>query len=127
FHKFFMNMTSTTFNINKDDNILPPRASGGNYFTADFRFRLRLKAKYDAAFIPPPNDDADPFYVDNPTVLVPLKPEIELMWVRVVEPYSKIPASQAVSLPVYVKVANMSTDVSVAFPVKVQILDPNGN
>jgi len=98
-----------------------------NYFTADFRFRFRLKAKYDGSAIPPPNDDFDPWYIDNPTVLIPLKPEIEVMWVRVVNPYSKIPASQAVSLPVYVKIANLSSDVEVAFPIRVQILDPNGN
>ncbi len=126
FKKFFMSLTPTTGTINVDE--LQPRTINlANYFTADFRFRLRLKAKYDAAFIPPPNDDADPWYVDNPTVLVPLKPEIEVMWVRVVNPYSKIPASQAVSLPVYVKVANLSTNVSIAFPIKVQILDPSGN
>jgi len=99
-----------------------------NYFTADFRFRLRLLAKYDGnALNPPPADDDDPWFIDNPTVLVPRKPEIEVMWVRVVNPYTKIPASQAVTLPVYVKVKNMSSDVAIAFPIKVQILDPGGN
>ncbi|HWF45160.1 MAG TPA: FlgD immunoglobulin-like domain containing protein, partial [Candidatus Kapabacteria bacterium] len=95
-----------------------------NYFTADFRFRLRLKAKYDGnALNPPPSDDDDPWFIDNPTVIVPRKPEIEVMWVRVVNPYTKIPASQAVTLPIYVKVKNMSSDVAIAFPLKVQILD----
>src|SRR5207249_10644776 len=28
---------------------------------------------------------------------------------------------------VYVKVANIASDVAIAFPIKVQILDPNGN
>ena len=97
-----------------------------SYMTADFRFRLRLKAKYDGAFIPPPSDDDDPWYVDNPSVEVPRKPEIEVMWVRVVNPFTKIPASQAVSLPVYVKIANTSSNVAIAFPIRVLILDPNG-
>ena len=98
-----------------------------NYFTADFRFRFRLKAKYDAPNPPPPVDDDDPWFIDNPTVIVPKKPEIEVMWVRIVNPYTKIPASQAVTLPVYVDVKNMSSDVAIAFPIKVQILDPSGN
>ncbi len=124
FKKFFMSLNSGQISV---DGLAPAKVNLANYFTADFRFRLRLKAKYDGAPIPPPNDDLDPWYIDNPTVLVPLKPEIEVMWVRVVNPYSKIPASQAVSLPVYVKLANLSTDVQVAFPIRVQILDPNGN
>jgi hypothetical protein len=97
-----------------------------NYFTPDFRFRLRLRGKYDAG-LPPPTDDNDPWYIDNPTVIVPLKPEIEVMWVRVVNPYTKIPASEAISLPVYVKIANLSQNVEIAFPIRVQILDQNGN
>jgi len=128
FQKFYMNMTGTQLNWRIGS--LPPvtKPSGVNYFTADFRFRFRLKAKYDGnPFSPPPSDDDDPVFIDNPTVIVPRKPEIEVMWARVVNPYTKIPASQAVTLPVYVKVANVSTDVAVAFPIKVQILDPNGN
>ncbi len=96
-----------------------------NYFTGNFRFRIRLKAKDDGAY--PPDDDGDDFYVDNISLQVPRKPEIEVMWVRVVSPYTHIPPSQAVSLPVYVHVANNSTDVAIAFPIRVQILDQNGN
>ncbi|MEP7233800.1 MAG: T9SS type A sorting domain-containing protein [Ignavibacteriota bacterium] len=94
-----------------------------NYFTNNFRFRLREKAKDDGLY--PPDDDGDDFYVDNISLQVPRKPEIEVMWVRVVTPYTHIPPSQAVSLPVYVHVANNSTDVAVAFPIRVQILDQN--
>src|SRR5581483_6931243 len=65
FKKFFMTLNGGKVNI---DGIAPTTVALKNYFTADFRFRLRLKAKYDAAFIPPPNDDLDPWYVDNPTV-----------------------------------------------------------
>jgi len=96
-----------------------------NYFTNNFRFRIREKAKDDGAY--PPDDDADDFYIDNISLQVPRKPEIEIMWVRVVSPYTHIPPSQAVSLPVYVHVANNSTDVAIAFPIRVQILDQNGN
>jgi hypothetical protein len=126
FQKFFMSLTQNSATVNLD-GIGISQLTILNYFTADFRFRFRLKAKYDAASIPPPNDDLDPWYLDNPTVLVPLKPDIEVMWVRVVNPYTKVPASQAVSLPVYVKIANLSTAVSIAFPIRVEILDPNEN
>ncbi len=121
YKKFFMNLSTGLVRIDglPDKTIKLP-----DYFTADFRFRFRLKATNNNPF-PPPNDDLDPWYIDNPSVLVPLKPEIEVMWVRIVNPYTKIPASQAVSLPVYVKIANLSTNVRLAFPVRVQIIDPN--
>ncbi len=97
-----------------------------NYFNNRFRFRLRLKAKYDGSALPPPTDDNDDWFVDNLSVQVPRKPEIEVMWVRCVNPYTKIPASQAVSLPIFVHIANNSTDVAVAFPIRVQIIGPGG-
>jgi hypothetical protein len=107
----------------KVESFLP----GTNYFNNKFRFRLRLKAKFDGnAFNPPPTDDNDDWYIDNLSVQVPRKPEIEVMWVRVVNPYTKIPASQAVSLPVFVHLANNSGDVASAFPVRVQIVGPSG-
>ncbi len=124
FKKFFMDLKSGTVNI---DGLALSKVSLANYFTADFRFRFRLKSKNDGPAIPPPQDDNDAFFVDNPTVLIPLKPEIEVMWVRVVNPYTKIPASEAISLPVYVKIANLSVNVQIAFPIRVQILDPNEN
>ncbi|MEI8135240.1 MAG: FlgD immunoglobulin-like domain containing protein [bacterium] len=96
-----------------------------NYFTNAFRFRLRLKASDNGNY--PPDDDADDWYIDNISLQVPRKPEIEVMWVRVVSPYTHIPPSQAVALPIYVHVANNSTDVAIAFPIRVQILDPNGS
>ncbi len=124
FKKFFMNLNTGFTNV---DGIATTNVSLANYFTADFRFRFRLKSKNDGPSIPPPDDDNDAWFVDNPTVIVPLKPEIEVMWVRVVNPYTKVPASEAISLPVYVKIANLSVNVEIAFPIRVQILDPNGN
>lgn len=97
-----------------------------NYFTADFRFRLRLLGKYDGAPLPPPSDDADAWYIDNISIQSPRKPEIEVLWVRIVSPYTKLPASQAVSMPIYVKIANNASDVAVAFPIRVQIVGPDG-
>ncbi len=131
FKKFFMSLTTGKVNVDIDRNGVQSTNSYTvpllNYLTADFRFRLRLKSNNDGPSIPPPQDDNDPWYIDNPTVLVPLKPEIEVMWVRVVSPYTKIPASEAISLPVYTKIANLSTTVNIAFPIRVQILDPNNN
>jgi hypothetical protein len=114
FKKFFFNVES--------------KLPGTNYFTNTFRFRLRLKAKFDGnPFNPPPTDDNDDWYVDNLALQVPRKPEIEVMWVRCVNPFTKIPASQAVALPLYVHIANNSSDVAIAFPIRVQVLDPSGN
>ncbi len=95
-----------------------------NYFTSDFRFRFRLKTNngpYSAGTL----DDNDPWYIDNVSVARPALPELEVKWVRVVNPYSKIPESQAV-LPVYVDLKNYGADVAVGLPVNVQISDPSG-
>ena len=95
-----------------------------NYFTSDFRFRFRLKANngpYPAGTV----DDDDPWYIDNPTLLVPHHDEIEVKWVRVVSPYSKLPASQAV-FPIYVNLINTSADPAPSFITIVRIKDPNG-
>jgi hypothetical protein len=96
-----------------------------NYLVNNFRFRLRLAAN-DNGFNPP-DDDGDEWFVDNISLQVPRKPEIEVMWVRVVTPYTKMPATQAVSMPIAVHLANNSTDVAVSFPVRVQVLDPSNN
>ncbi len=98
-----------------------------SYFNNTFRFRIRLKAKYDGNPTGVPDDDGEDWYIDNIALQVPRKPEIEVMWVRIVTPYTHLPMSQAVSLPVYVRLANNSSDVAVAFPLRVQILDPNQN
>ncbi|HYM21321.1 MAG TPA: FlgD immunoglobulin-like domain containing protein [Candidatus Kapabacteria bacterium] len=110
------------FGINIQQFNVPPSFT---YLANNFRFRLRLKANDNGAY--PPDDDVDDWYVDNISLQVPRKPEIEVMWVRVVTPYTHMPMSQMVSLPVYVHLANNSSDVAIAFPVRVQILDPNQN
>ncbi|MDP4232322.1 MAG: FlgD immunoglobulin-like domain containing protein [Bacteroidota bacterium] len=95
-----------------------------NYLDTNFRFRLRLKAKNDGSISPPPADDADPWYIDNPTVIVPRMPEVEVLWVRVVNSYSKVPSSQAM-FPVYMNV--LSYGASYDVPYRVSILDPLGD
>lgn len=97
-----------------------------NYFNNNFRFRLRLKAKSDDIGTSIKDDD-DAWYIDNMSLQVPRKPEIEVTWVRIITPYAKIPYSAAATLPVYVSLKNNTTDVAIAFPVKVSITDDHGD
>ena len=93
----------------------------------DFRFRVRLKAKND--FEPGgPGDDADAWYLKNFVVNIPLKPEIEISFVRINPsyPYLRIPASQAGSIPIQVGVGNNGGAVANAFGVEVQVWPPPG-
>jgi len=109
--------------IDNDTSFL---ADTSNYFTAGFRFRFRLKASDNGLQSSLPIDDADPWYIDNPTVEVPLVPELEVRWVRVVNPYTKVPLSQA-NFPVYVNILNSNYDVNIAVPFLVEIHGPQGN
>lgn len=97
------------------------------YTWAYFRFRVRLKAKddYEAGS---PSDDADEWFVDNFVVTTPLKPEIEVSFVRIAQnyPYLKVPASQAVSVPIEVGIANNGGNVAESFGIEVQIWTPPG-
>ncbi len=98
-----------------------------NYFNSKFRYRLRLKANNNADGTSSTKDDDDPWYIDNISLQVPRRPEIEVRWVRVVTPYTKIPFSAASALPVYFSVRNNETDVAIGFPVNVLILDSKGD
>ncbi len=106
--------------IDKDTSFVPDT---NNYFTADFRFRLRLKASNNGSQSGLPKDDADGWYIDNPTIEIPIEPELEVRWVRVVNPYTKIPQSQAI-FPIYVDIQDHSSGEFVALPFRVTILDP---
>ncbi len=92
-----------------------------NYFTSDFRFRLRLKAQGDLAG----HDDADAWYIDNARVTIPIYPSVEMNWVRVVNPYTEIPKSQAV-FPVFVHIVPGNSHGWNTQPYSVQIVDPAG-
>ncbi len=108
--------------IDNDTSFLPDTS---NYFTDDFRFRFRLKAKDDDPS-GSPVDDGDAWYIDNPSVIVPLEPHLEVRWVRVVNPYTKVPQSQAV-FPVFMNVLDYGSSNGPGCPFRVTILDPNGN
>lgn len=95
-----------------------------SYFTNSFRFRIRLKANDNGAGLP--DDDGDPFFIDNLYLAVPRLPEIEVTWARVVTPYTKMPQTQMTQLPVYVHLKNIGAPVGIGFPVTVQISDPSG-
>ncbi len=86
-----------------------------------FRFKLTVKARTNTR-PPDPQDDFDPFYVDNVRILFPTEtPDLEAALVGVVWPYTMVPASQAQKIPVQVKLANNSTIPSRAFAVRVTI------
>jgi hypothetical protein len=97
-----------------------------NYFSANFRFRLRLKANNNAPKPTSTADDADQWYIDNIELALPGWPQVGLSWVRVVNPYSKVPLSQAV-FPVFVRVFNFGIGNYLFPPVYVKIVDPNGD
>src|SRR5579883_1863058 len=123
FKKFWMALfpDSATYRMS-GDTIYHPLPISKDYFTADFRFRLRLKANDNRAGSPSV-DDNDTWYVDNPTVMYPFVPELEMRWVRVATPYSKLPFSTLAALPVYVSLINVTTFVSVGVPIAVEIDD----
>ena len=97
-----------------------------NYFTANFRFRFRLKANNDASKSTSTVDDADQWYIDNVLLQWPFLPEVEMSWVRVVNPYSKVPLSQAI-FPVFAKVFNTCVGNGYAPPFLIQIVDSSGD
>ncbi len=95
------------------------------YCDSAFRYRIILKTNNNAESIGPADDD-DPWYLDNIT-LQPLgyNSEIEVMWVRVVTPYTKLPSGSTTALPVYIKFKSTTRSVAVAFPLQVVILNDN--
>jgi len=115
--------STLTYHITGDSVLTAVPFKG--YLDNNFRFRLRLKAKNDGGSSG--TDDNDPWYIDNPSVTVPRTPEIEVSWVRVITPYTKLPRSGAAAIPVYIKIKNNSSDLAVGFPLKVTIADNQGD
>lgn len=97
-----------------------------NYLDANFRFRFRLKANNDAPKTPIPVDDADQWYIDNPLLGLPFVPEHELRWVRVVNPYTKVPVTQAV-FPIFVSLGSIDYPWATGVPLLADIIDPKGD
>jgi hypothetical protein len=96
-----------------------------NYCTADFRFRVRLKANNDAPQSSAITDDADAWYIDNLRLGVPLLPSLQVGWVRVLNPYSKVPLSEA-NFPVFLSIHNLEVG-GWGVPFRVDIVDPLGD
>ncbi len=124
-----------TFWINITDTLATYRLTGSqpksipikqNYFNKGFRFRIRLKANNNETVLLP-HDDDDAWYIDHIALEVPRRPDLEMTWVRIVTPYTKIPFSAASSLPIYFKVKNNESDAVIGFPVNVWITDSIGN
>jgi hypothetical protein len=95
------------------------------YLKPNFRFRIRLKGKND---FPNgnPADDNDDWYVDNVSVINPVRPEIEFEFARLGSDwaYEQVPASEAVSVPIQVSVANNGGMLASSFGVAVVVSDP---
>lgn len=86
-----------------------------------FRFRFRGEMHNDGNPAGPPQDEDDAFYIDNVMVLEADKPEVEVTTVGYDWPYTQAPASQARSIPLWVKIANNGATAATAFGVAVYI------
>ena len=116
---------------NYDERVWNIQVDGGNtillpdttdYFTPDFRFRLRLKSNNIIGSYPV--EDAAAWYVDNLQLTTPLLPEGEVSWVKVTTPCTEVPRSQAV-FPVFFNFFNISYPINISQPFFVYILAPN--
>ncbi|MGE5480474.1 MAG: FlgD immunoglobulin-like domain containing protein [Chloroflexota bacterium] len=95
----------------------------------NFRFRIRVFATDNTKTQFCPNcipDDQDDFYVDNVAVSTPTEiPDLEVTTVKILWPYTAVPASQATSIPVRVKLSNNSSHNAPNLSVKVKIYRAN--
>lgn len=117
YRKFFVPVPDTFINWKKEG-------------AKNFRFRLKVFATNDQKCADCISDDDDDFFVDNVKLAFPAEvTDIEILSVRTVWPYSMVPASQATSIPVRVKVSNNTSLDAPTFIVKVKIFrtDANGN
>src|SRR5438128_8155453 len=75
-----------------------------NYLDSTFRFRFRVKANSNERGSS--KDDDDTWYIDHIMLDHPNTPGLEVKWVHIITPYTKIPFSATVALPVYVRFRN---------------------
>ncbi len=88
----------------------------------NFRFRLNMQARNNKKCIACIPDDDDPYFVDNVKILFPSEvTDIEMSLVKILWPYTIAPASQAIKVPVRVKVSNNTNVAAPPFRVKVKI------
>jgi hypothetical protein len=88
----------------------------------NFRFRLNMQARNNKKCIACIPDDDDAYFVDNVKILFPSEvTDIELSLVKILWPYTIAPASQAIKVPVRVKISNNTNIAAPPFRVKVKI------
>ncbi len=96
-----------------------------NNAARNFRFRIRCYATDYKAITQCMNcipDDDDPFFVDNVAIIsTKEEADIEISSVRITWPYTAVPASQALQVPVSVRLANNTSLDSKSFLVRVVI------
>jgi len=111
FKKYYVQIPDTFFNWHHDG-------------AKNLRFRLHVFAKDHRISVMPPTepDDADKFHIDNINILYPDEvTDIEMSSVRILWPYTVVPASQAEKIPLVVKLANNTSITAPNSSVKVQI------
>ncbi len=88
----------------------------------NFRFRFKVRAIDGTACQSCISDDDDPFLVDNVKIVLRKETaDIEVSSAKIVWPYAIAPISQAIAIPVKVKVSNNSTVQAPSFKVRVRI------
>jgi hypothetical protein len=93
----------------------------------NFRFRVRVNADNDqkCPFCIP--DDDDPFFVDNVKILFQEEiTDIEATSVKIIWPYTEVPASQATKVPVRAILSNNTSIGAPAFTLQVKITPRGG-
>lgn len=110
------------FAIAIPDTFILWKNQGAKYF----RFRVKVYATNDQKCLTCIGDDSDDFFVDNVKILYRAEiTDIEVSSVKVSWPYTIVPASQATSIPITVRVSN-NTDIDAPnFSVKVKIYRTN--
>lgn len=92
----------------------------------NFRFRIKSYFYNDKKAPPAIPDDDDIYFVDNVKLLFPSEiTDIEVSNVRVLWPYTLAPASQAIKVPIRVKLSNNTSVNAPTFLVKVKIYRGN--
>lgn len=92
----------------------------------NFRFRLRVNAKFNGGGPNQPIDDKDDFYVDNVRLLYPQEtPDLEMSVAEVNWPYTITPASQMQQVPMRAKIVNNTSRQSASANVRIEIVPEN--
>jgi hypothetical protein len=88
----------------------------------NFRFRIKVAAYDNQVCQTCIVDDDDPFFVDNVKISLPREvPDIEISTVKAIWPYTMAPRSQAINIPIRIKVTNNSSIYAPSFVIKLQI------